>query len=151
MKSQQQKIFEGGEKRSTLASVEESQFITIILSRAIQTLDGYAVNRNKTISTNKTFIRQEKKYYQFAIKSYNFRDSCNSGSYYEAIAVIEFKGELNDYQESSGHYICDVKEKSSNCWFRANDNYDPIQIDVTDVSKYGYVILLKKMENQIIQ
>ena len=75
-----------------------------------------------------------------------FRDSCNSGSYYDAIAVIEFKGELNDYQESRGHYICDVKDKASNSWFRTNAKCDLVPIHVDDVSKYGYVILLKKVE-----
>ena len=46
-----------GEKRSTLTSVEDSKFITIILSRAVQTLDGYAFNQNKTVATSKILIR----------------------------------------------------------------------------------------------
>ena len=54
---------------------------------------------------------------------------------------------MDAYQESRGHYICDVKDKLSNCWFRTNDNCDPVPINVDDVSKYGYVILLKKVES----
>ena len=47
--------------------------------------------------------------------------------------------------ESDGHYLCDVKDRSSGAWFRTNDNYDPQQIDEAQVSKFGYVILYRKM------
>ena len=61
------------------------------------------------------------------------------------MSVIEYKGNLRSTGESDGHYICDIKDKSSGKWFRTNDNSDPIQIELEDVSKFGYVILYKKV------
>ena len=59
--------------------------------------------------------------------------------------MIEFKGSLKRTGESEGHYICDIKDKSRWNWFRTNDNSKPIQIRQEDVSKFGYVILYKKV------
>ena len=47
--------------------------------------------------------------------------------------------------ELEGHYLCDIKNKVSNKWFRTNDNSDPIPIRSFDVSQYGYVILFKRV------
>ena len=49
----------------------------------------------------------------------------------------------NSIGESWGHYICDVKENSSNLWFRTNDNHQPVEISPSDVTKNGYVYLFK--------
>ena len=45
------------EKRSTLTKAAEAEFFTVVLTRAVQTLDGFQINRNKIISTNDVFIR----------------------------------------------------------------------------------------------
>ena len=63
---------------------------------------------------------------------------------YECIGVIEFDGRLNTSGQSAGHYTCDIKERMSNMWFRTNDEQEPISIQVADVSKYAYVVLLKR-------
>jgi uncharacterized UBP type Zn finger protein len=78
-------------------------------------------------------------------KCFIYRDSFGHESAYEAISIIEYKGSLRRTGESEGHYICDVKDKSSGKWFRTNDNLHPIQIELEDVSKFGYVILYKKV------
>ena len=65
-------------------------------------------------------------------------------SRYEPISVIEYQGVMSPTGVSQGHYICDVKNKSTNRWFRTNDNCEPVQIENSDVSKNGYVILLKR-------
>ena len=65
--------------------------------------------------------------------------------WYEALSVIEFKGTLNNDGESQGHYLCDVKDKITNQWFRTNDNRDPISIRPSDVSQNGYVVLYKRV------
>ena len=65
--------------------------------------------------------------------------------WYEAVSVIEFKGTLNNDGESQGHYLCDVKDKISNQWFRTNDSSDPIYIRSSDVSQFGYVVLYKRV------
>ena len=65
--------------------------------------------------------------------------------WYEALSVIEFKGTLNNDGESQGHYLCDVKDKITNQWFRTNDSSDPISIRSSDVSQFGYVVLYKRV------
>ena len=75
-----------------------------------------------------------------------FRDANGADSWYQAISVIEHKGLIDKSGVSTGHYTCDVKEKISNQWFRTNDDSFPTQIDVDDVSRHGYAILLKKID-----
>ena len=43
-----------------------------------------------------------------------------------------------------GHYICDIQRKSSDEWFRTDDNSIPRVISANEVSKYGYVILYER-------
>ena len=43
--------------------------------------------------------------------------------------------------------IFDVKDKSSNLWFRTNDNQHPVEISPSDVTKNGYVYLFKKVQS----
>ena len=64
---------------------------------------------------------------------------------YEPVAVIEFRGTLSRTGISTGHYVCDIKEKKSNLWFRANDDCNPIQLRTSDVSKKAYAVLFKRM------
>ena len=45
------------EKRSAINLVEETEFFIIILSRAMETLDGFTLNENQIISTNDVYIR----------------------------------------------------------------------------------------------
>ena len=81
------------------------------------------------------------------MSSVNIKFSRDAGEYdawYEPTAVIEFRGSLRSTGESQGHYICDLKDKMSNLWFRTNDNCDPIPISNEDVSQYGYVVLFKR-------
>ena len=76
---------------------------------------------------------------------YICRDAGELQSCYQAISVIEYWGRLNSTGESQGHYISDIKNEIKNMWFRTNNNSDPIPITVADVSKYGYVVLFKKV------
>ena len=45
------------EKSSKVTRTAETEFITVILTRAIETLDGFQLNKNKVIPTNDVFIR----------------------------------------------------------------------------------------------
>ena len=65
---------------------------------------------------------------------------------YECIGVIECDGRLSTSGQSGGHYTCDIKERMSNMWFKTNDEQEPRQIQVKDVSEYAYIVLLKKKE-----
>ena len=46
-----------GEKRSTMTSTAEAEFVVILLTRAVETLDGYQLNMNRINPTNDVFIR----------------------------------------------------------------------------------------------
>ena len=76
---------------------------------------------------------------------YILRDEAGFQTWYEAVSVIEYKGRLSSTGESQGHYICDVKDKNSNLWYRTNDNCDPINLRISDVSQNGYVVLYKRV------
>ena len=45
------------DKRLKLTSASEAEFITVILRRAVETLDGYEFNKQRTIPTDDVFIR----------------------------------------------------------------------------------------------
>ena len=80
----------------------------------------------------------------------NLRDTTEKSSEYEAVAIIEYKGSVKSTGDSAGHYLCDVKDKSSQKWFRTNDNKNPFNIGLKEVSKHAYVVLYsRKPENEI--
>ena len=87
----------------------------------------------------------QKKYIQSKVKIKTIcRDEEGFQDWYEPISVIEFDGRLSPTGESEGHYTCDIKENIQTKWFRTNDERAPRQIRNSDVSKYGYVVLLKR-------
>ena len=45
------------EKSSKLTVARDSEFLTVILTRAVETLDGFTLVKNEVISTNDVFIR----------------------------------------------------------------------------------------------
>ena len=75
-----------------------------------------------------------------------YRDSTDKVSKFEAVSVIEFQGSVSSSGRSQGHYICDIKERSTQQWYRTNDNNHPVPIEVEDVSQMGYVILYRKLD-----
>ena len=74
-----------------------------------------------------------------------YRDAGGFEAWYEAISVIEYKGSMNSYGETQGHYLCDIKDKVTKVWFRTNHNTLPIPIRISDVSQYGYIVLVKRV------
>ena len=65
---------------------------------------------------------------------------------YEAVALIEFQGRVSSQGDSAGHYVCDIKHRLTESWFRTNDNNTPVQIEPDNVSKLANVILYRKMD-----
>ena len=51
------KKFVQAAKSSRIKDTSDAEFIPVILTRAVETLDGYKLNRNKIISSNDIFIR----------------------------------------------------------------------------------------------
>ena len=65
---------------------------------------------------------------------------------YEPVSIIEFRGSVSRTTgESRGHYVCDVKDKNSNLWYRTNDDRSPRLLNIADLSRYGYVFLYKRV------
>ena len=79
-------------------------------------------------------------------KDINIEDSTGNVSKYETISIIEYQGSVSSLGRSEGHYICDIKERSTKQWYRTNDNNNPIPIEVEDVTKCGYVFLYRKLD-----
>ena len=73
-----------------------------------------------------------------------FRDQQGFNANYEVISALEFRGSIDHSGESHGHYICDVQDKTTNSWFRTNDNSYPVPIQPDAVTKKAYVVLLKR-------
>ena len=65
-------------------------------------------------------------------------------SWFQPISVIEHLGSLSSDGQSSGHYRCDVLEHVSKQWFRTNDDCEPKEIHITNVSRQGYAILFRR-------
>ena len=73
------------------------------------------------------------------------RDYSGAVSSFKAVAIIEHKGEMTDDGDGQGHYICDVRCKETNSWFRTNDNKIPSPISLQNVTKNAVVVLYKKV------
>ena len=71
------------------------------------------------------------------------RDAGGQNNWYEAISIIEHRGTLSRDGISAGHYICDIKEKGSKCWYRTNDEQFPVRISVDEVSTKAYAVLYR--------
>ena len=77
------------------------------------------------------------------LKSLKFyRDADGNEAWYEARAVIEYRGSILRTGVSMGHYTCDVRDNET--WFRTNDFQDPKMIEVFEVSKMGYAYLFQR-------
>ena len=73
------------------------------------------------------------------------RDKEDTVSQYEPVSIIEFQGSVRSTGQSDGHYVCDVKDRSTGMWIRTNDNNDPQPIELEDVSNFAYVVLYRKI------
>ena len=50
--------------------------------------------------------------------------------------------------EGQGHYICDVKQGSTQTWYKTNDNESPIPVSINNVTKCAIVILYKQLKKE---
>ena len=74
----------------------------------------------------------------------DLRDKSSSEAQFEPLAVIDHKGTMTSDGDGQGHYICDVKSKETNTWFRTNDNMKPVPISSHSVTKNAVVVLYKR-------
>ena len=137
-----------------MTNSDETDFFIIILTRAVQTSTGYKLVKNETIPTNDVYIRYTNNipyilyfhiiWWKLFLKFTFFRDSRGVDSWFQAISVIEFNGTLSPSCDSNGHYLCDIKDKSTDSWFRTSDENQPTSIQNSEVSKFRYVVLYKR-------
>ena len=120
------------ERRSALQDVKSTRFIIIILRRT-----GEDFRRRATVNTNNVS----------AIQNANLKDVNNYEATFEPICVVQHQGILRGDGRSSGHYTADVKNQSSNQWYRTSDNEVPQAINPASVTTRGYVFLYKNISN----
>ena len=75
-----------------------------------------------------------------------FRDNYGTSCIFEAVSMIEHKGQMTADGEGQGHYTCDVKTKDGS-WYRTNDNKIPSQISRNNLSKRSVVVLYSKIKH----
>ena len=131
------------EVKNEITRIEDARFITVLLRRGIETEEGFQLNIKKIISTEDMFIRY-KNFKNIKLNCSFFRDVQGNQHFYEAIAVIEYHGQISKSGSSAGHYTCDIKHYQSKNWYRTNDSKNPIRIKDADVSCYGYVVLFHR-------
>ena len=76
-----------------------------------------------------------------------YRDEIGTESGYEPLAIIEHQGQMTKKGEGQGHYICDIRNKEDQLWYRTNDNHNPVPISINNVTKHPVVVLFKKIIN----
>ena len=59
------------------------------------------------------------------------------------IAIIHHAGYVEG-DDTGGHYQADVKNKSSNSWYRTSDNEPPEELHEKNLTQEGYIFLYKK-------
>ena len=123
------KSFTEKSKWTSISETDEVKFLIVILSRGIETVDGFQVVANQIKSTD--YI--------------NLRDTNDLGIQFEPVAIVEYQGSVRNTGDSAGHYICDIKDRASKKWYRTNDNKTPIPIEIDEVSRFAYVIMYRKI------
>ena len=104
-----------------------------MLRRVIQTAEGHMIVQRSTEATQSMYLR-----YYYSLNHWNvtesifYRDKSDEVSRYEPIALIDHQGSMLDEGETQGHYICDIKDKKSQLWFRTNDNEEPFKISLSE-------------------
>ena len=130
------------EKRSRLKSIHATEYIIVVLSRAVQTIEGLKMLKNK-ITPRDVRIRYSFEEFIFCyIPTLIHRDEDGNEAVYQTRAVIEYRGSLSRSGASLGHYTCDVQVDGS--WFRTNDDREPERIESYEVSKMGYAFLFQR-------
>ena len=133
------------QKKSQIKCGLETKFITVVLKRAIATDEGYEYNNEKIDPVGELYIRYVQILHNTTNYFFHWRDYNGQDHFYEAIAVIDYKGKFFEDGKSGGHYTCDVREKNNRFWYKTNDNNYPMKIQSAEVSKQGYVILFERL------
>ena len=74
----------------------------------------------------------------------NFIDSNGFPRTYTPISIIFHRGGIEPRAGSIRHYLCDVKSKYDQRWYRTSDESLPEVLDEPSVTKMGYVILYRQ-------
>ena len=114
-------------KNTKIVAGQSSEFLIIVLSRVIYDTFNNYYNKVQVTDSFKTY------------------DSSGICLEYEPIAVIEKRDGLIAVGDSStGHYICDVKEKTTGLWLRTDDDKPIRKLSFSEVSKSGFIVMYKR-------
>ena len=72
-------------------------------------------------------------------------DSQGNEGTFNCISIVEHTGVLYQDGGSSGHYTADVYNNFTKSWWRTSDNERPVPLSIADVTKKGFIFLLKNV------
>ena len=72
-------------------------------------------------------------------------DSQGNEGTFNCISIVEHTGVLYQDGGSSGHYTADVFNNFTKSWWRTSDNEHPVPLSIADVTKKGFIFLLKNV------
>ena len=72
-------------------------------------------------------------------------DSQGNEGTFKTICIVEHTGVLYQDGRSSGHYTADVFNNVTSSWWRTSDNERPVPLSTSDVTKKGFIYLLKNV------
>ena len=124
--------------------MSHTQFITLLVKRVLEDDNSYEFIHNEFNAQGIVVLRWVTTYLNSSLWLW-FRDSNGKRGSFETVSIIEYDGKLHSAGTSFGHYLCDVKDPYTKSWYRTNDNSKPRLLEEDDVSKQGYILLLKKI------
>ena len=122
------------EKKISLVTSKSSNFLLVILLRV--NISYFDVNKQHQITINSYSNEVD------VTHDIEIIDVEGKTVVYQPIGVIPHIGNVLGHK-SSGHYICDLKLKN-NTWVRTSDESKAIVLNIDNVTRHGYVILLKR-------
>ena len=117
-------------QKKLLEDVTVTKFITLVLTRTRQLPTG----RIEIIKNNVS-----------AVENAVIVDSQGNEGTFQCISIVEHSGVLYQDGRSSGHYTADVYNHVTKSWWRTSDNERPVPLSIADVTKQGFIFLLKNV------
>ena len=113
-----------------LEDVTTTKFIIIVLTRTRQFPDGRIEIIKNSVS---------------GVENAVIVDSQGNEGTFKTICIVEHTGVLYQDGRSSGHYTADVFNNVTSSWWRTSDNERPVPLSTSDVTKKGFIYLLKNV------
>ena len=123
-----------GKYRTKIFKVDDNEYIVFIVNRLME-VDGNLIMQNAKIKVG------------FDDKI-TLVDSYNTSATFQIIGIIFHVGNVSSNQ-SSGHYMADVRHSSDSVWYRTSDSSDPIELSTSGLTDTGYIYMFKRTSSDI--